>query len=331
MGEDTSKRTVVRRKLRSIPPGTAMRDRTGGESSLADLPERLEELKKRLQYVAQEVQKARERGEDVTPEIETGGNVNIGGYELNLGKLTEALSSGEGSGGLENALDSLGLGGLLKGLLGNLDLGELLAKAGEYAESSGHEGSGKEPVVRTEITIRELGEHPKEWTGLSGPGAGTVQKEYAGSGTTGSLYNKGENASRGRASSPAPRGSGGGVGSIARRGSQGTGSTGQKIVKTGRAAPVGVGQPPHPSGGMGLEDAMGSEVDYDIFQTGDKRYEVIVSGLVTEAVDSVQYDREKSSLVVNGEVEILLEGYRLEKVLDWEYKNGILTIGVEEG
>lgn len=305
-----------------------MRDRTGGESSLADLPERLEELKKRLQYVAQEVQKARERGEDVTPDITSGGNVNIGGYELDLGNLTEALSSGEGSGGLKNAL---GLVGLLKGLLGNLDLEELLAKAGEYAESSGHEGSGKEPVVRTEITIRELGEHPKEWTGLSGPGAGTVQKGYAGSGTTGSLYNKGENASRGRTSSSAPRGSGGSMGSIARRGSQGSGSTGQKIVKTGGAAPVGLGQPLHPSEGMGVEDANGSEVDYDIFQTGDRRYEVIVSGLVTEAVDSVQYDREKSSLLVNGKVEILLEGYTLEKVLDWKYKNGILTIDVEEG
>lgn len=331
MGKDKSKTTVVRRRLRAAPPRTAMRDRTGEGGSLADLPERLWEIKKRLQYVAQEVQKARERGEDVTPEIETGGNVNIGGYELNLGKLTEALSSGEGSGGLENALDSLGLGGLLKGLLGNLDLGELLAKAGEYAESASGGEDGKKPVVRTEIKVSQLGEDPREWTGLSG--AGTAQKEYAGSGTTGSLYNKGEKpaASRGRTSSPAPRGSGGSMGSIARRGSQGTGSTGQKIAKKGGAAPVEVGQQLYSSGGMGVEDANGSEVDYDIFQTGDRRYEVIVSGLVTEAVDSVQYDREKSSLLVNGKVEILLEGYTLEKVLDWKYKNGILTIGVEEG
>lgn len=304
-----------------------MPDRAKGGGSLADLPERLGEIKKRLQYVAQEVHKAQERGEDITPEVETGGNVNIGGYELDLSNLTKALPLGEGTEDLEKVLDTLGLGGLL----GNLDLKELLTKAGEYAESSsGDEGGGK-PVVRTEIKVSQLGEDPREWTGLSGPEAGAIPKEYRGSGATGSLYKKGTKQAtpKGRASSPASRGSGAGIGSIARRGNQGTGSTGQKIEKKRGAAPVNMRQPLQPREGLGLEDSIGSEVEYDIFQKEDKRYEMIVSGLGIEAIDSVRYDREKGWLVVNEEVEILLEDQRLKKVLDWGYRNGILTINLE--
>lgn len=311
----TKKKTVrPRMPLRSIPPRTTMRDRTGGGGgSIADLPAKLLEIRKRLQYVAQEVEKARERGEDVTPKIETGGNLNIGGYEIDLNDINKSLNLGKGVQGLEKMLNIGGLGGLLKNILGDLDIEKLESAVEECSKSSGYEKSGKKPVIETNIKISQLGQNPREWTGLSGSGSGIVSDRNKGSGSTGLKYQKNSKGLRV------------GVGSINKEKGLGEGRTGQKIGKTIKKTST-VMQPED----FKLKDIIEKELDYEIFPKGDKNYEIIVNELGVEKIDTINYNKDEKVLVINEKLKIPLKGYKIKEVLDWEYKNDVLTINLKK-
>lgn len=315
-GNITKRRTVIRRRPLSSIPKTTMRGRTEDKGSILDLPAKLLEIQKRLQYVAQEVEKARERGEDVTPKIETGGNLNIGGYELDLNNISKSLSSGEGAQGLEKMLNTEGLGGLLKNILGGLDIEKLKSAVEECSKSSGYEGSGKKPVIGTSIKISQLGENPRAWTGLSGSGAGIVSDKNKGSGSTGIKYQKG-----GKKNSYESKTSGLSIGSINKE----AGRTGQKIEKTRKTYPT---MPLKED--LKLKDLVEKELDYQVFPKGDKNYEIIVNDLCLENIDLVKYDKDQNTLVINEKLKIPLKGYKIEKVLDWEYRNNILTINLKK-
>lgn len=308
--------------LRSIPPRTTMRDRTGSGGSILDLPAKLLEIQKRLQYVAQEVEKARERGEDVTPKIETGGNLNIGGYELDLNNIGKSLNLGKGAQGLEKILNTEGLGGLLKDLLGNLDLEKLKSSIEEYSKSSGYEKNGKKPVIETNIKISQLGQNPREWTGLSGSGSGIVSDRNKGSGTTGLKYQKG-----GKKNSYEQGTSSLGIGSINKGMGKGLGEgcTGQKIEKTRKTS-----QTMQLKEDLELKDIIEKEPDYEVFPKGDKNYEIIVNDLRLERIDTVKYDKDQNTLVINERLKIPLKEYKIGKVLDWEYRNNILTVNLKK-
>ncbi len=304
----TKKKTIrSRRPLSSIPRG-----RTGSGGSILDLPAKLLEIQKRLQYVAQEVEKARERGEDVTPKIETGGNLNIGGYELDLNNISKSLSSGEGVQGLEKMLNTEGLGGLLKNILGDLDIEKLKSAVEECSKSSGYEEGSKKPVIETNIKISQLGQNPKEWTGISGSGSGIVSDKNKGSGTTGLKYQK------------SGKSSGGSFGSIKGKG-LGEGSTGQRIEKKAKQTFTIL-----PEEGLKLKDIIEKELDYEIFPKGDKNYEIIVNELGVEKIDTINYNKDEKALVINEKLKIPLKEYKIKNVLDWEYKNDVLTINLEK-
>ncbi len=309
----TKKKTAhPRMPLRSIPPRTTMRDRTGSSGSILDLPAKLLEIQKRLQYVAQEVEKARERGEDVTPKIETGGNLNIGGYELDLNDISKSLSSGEGVQGLEKMLNTGGLGGLLKNILGNLDIEKLKNVIEEHSKSSGYEEGSKKPVIETNIKISQLGQNPKEWTGLSGNGSGIVSDRNKGSGTTGFKYKK------------SGKSSGGSFGSIKGKG-LGEGRIGQRIEKKAKQTSTVL-----PEEGLKLKDIIEKELDYEIFPKGDKNYEIVVNELGVEKIDTINYNKDEKILIINEKLKIPLKEYKIKNVLDWEYKNDVLTINLEK-
>ncbi|MDP2908765.1 MAG: hypothetical protein Q8N77_03080 [Nanoarchaeota archaeon] len=315
--EAVAKKKTARSRmpLRSIPPRT-MRDRTGcSGGSITDLPAKLLELQKRLQYVAQEVGKARERGEDVTPKIESGGCLNIGGYELDLKNIGKSLNLGEGAQGLEKMLNTGGLGGLLKNILGNLDIEKLKEAIAEYSKSSGYEKDGKKPVIGTSIKVSQLGENPKEWTGLSGSESGIVSERNKGSGSTGLKYQKGG------------EGLGGGVGSINKGAGKGLGEgrIGQKIGKTVKKTSTAT-QPED----FKLKDIIEKELDYEIFPKGDTSYEIIVNELGVEKIDTVKYNKNEKILVINEKLKIPLKGYEIKDVLDWEYRNDVLTINLKK-
>ncbi len=308
----TKKKTMrPRRPLSSIP-------KKEGGGSILDLPAKLLEIQKRLQYVAQEVEKARERGEDVTPKIETGGNLNIGGYELDLNNISKSLSSGEGLQGLEKLLNTGGLGGLLKNILGGLDIEKLKSAVEECSKSSGYEGGSKKPVIETNIKISQLGQNPKEWTGLSGSGSSIVSDRNKGSGTTGFKYQKGKSQSHYEKQAS---GLGGGIGSI----NKGVGRVGQKIGKTVKKTSTIL-----PEEGLKLKDIIEKELDYEIFPKGDKNYEIIVNELGIEKIDTINYNKDEKILIINEKLKIPLKEYKIKNVLDWEYKNDVLTINLEK-
>lgn len=317
----TKKKTArPRMPLRSIPPRTTMRDKTGGcRGSIMDLPAKLLEIQKRLQYVAQEVEKARERGECVTPKIETGGNLNIGGHELNLNDISKSLKSSEGVPGLEKMLNIGGLGGLLKNILGDLDIEKLKNAVEKYSKSSGYEESSKKPVIETNIKISQLDQNPKEWTGLSG--AGTIADRNKGSGTTGLKYQKNNNQSYYK---NAPESSGS-IGRINQR-DLGTGSRGQKIEKTARKIPATT----QPKEVFKLDNIIEKEFNYEILPKGDKNYEIIVNDLGIEKVNTITYDQSENVLVVNERLKIPLKEYKGKNILGWEYRNDVLTINLEK-
>lgn len=317
-----------RMPLRSIPPRT-MRDRTGcSGGSITDLPAKLLELQKRLQYVAQEVGKARGRGEDVTPKIESGGCLNIGGYELDLKNIGKSLNLGEGAQGLEKMLNTGGLGGLLKNILGNLDIEKLKEAIAEYSKSSGYEKDGKKPVIGTSIKVSQLGENPKEWTGLSGSESGIVSERNKGSGSTGLKYQKDEKRSAyEKKASSSGGGLSGGIGSINKGAGKGLGDghTGQKIGKTVKKTSTAT-QPKD----FKLKDIIEKELDYEIFPKGDTSYEIIVNELGVEKIDTVKYNKNEKILVINEKLKIPLKGYEIKDVLDWEYRNDVLTINLKK-
>jgi len=310
----TKKKTArPRMPLRSIPPRTTMRDRTGGgRCSITDLPAKLLEVQKRLQYVAQEVEKARERGEDVTPKIESGGNLNIGGYELDLNNIGKSLNLSEGVQGLEKMLNTRGLGTLLKNILGDLDIEKLKSAVEECSKSSGYEKNDKKPVIETNIKISQLGQNPREWTGLSE--SSIVSDRNKGSGSTGLKYPK------------SGEGLGGGVGSINKGKGLGEGRIGQKIGKTVKKTSTSI----QPKEYLKLKDIIEKELDYEIFPKGDKNYEIIVNELGVEKIDTVKYDKDEKALVINEKLRIPLKEYEIKDVLDWEYRNDVLTINLKK-
>ncbi len=309
--KDEEKVITKKKTMRPRRPLSSMPKREGG-GSILDLPAKLLEIQKRLQYVAQEVEKARERGEDVTPKIETGGNLNIGGYELDLNNISKSLSSGEGVQGLEKMLNTGGLGGLLKNILGDLDIEKLKSAVEECSKSSGYEEGSKKPVIETNIKISQLGQNPKEWTGISGSGSGIVSDKNKGSGTTGLKYQK------------SGKSSGGSFGSIKGKG-LGEGSTGQRIEKKAKQTFTIL-----PEEGLKLKDIIEKELDYEIFPKGDKNYEIIVNELGVEKIDTINYNKDEKALVINEKLKIPLKEYKIKNVLDWEYKNDVLTINLEK-
>jgi len=313
----TKRKTMIRRRPLSSMPKTTMRGRTDNKGSILDLPEKLLEIQKRLQYVAQEVEKARERGEDVTPKIESGGCLNIGGHELDLNDLSKSLNLNDSTKGLEKMLNLGGLGDLLKNILGGLDVEKLKTILEEYSKSNSYDKSGKKPVVETSVKINQLGENPREWTGLHGGGAGIVSEKNKGSGSTGLKYPKGKSQSHYEKQAS---GLGGGIGSI----NKGSGRTGQKIEKIRKTfSSVQLEED------LKLKDIIEKEFDYEIFSKGDKNYEIIVNDLCVEKVDKINYDKDQNMLVINERLKIPLKEYKIGKVLDWEYRNNILTINLE--
>ena len=312
------------KKLRSIPPRTTMRDRTGESGSIADLPAKLKELQNRLQYVGQEVEKAKERGEDVTPKIESGGCLNIGGQELDLNDIGKSFNLGEGAQGLEKMLKIDGLGGLFKNILGNVE--ELKTAMEGYQKSTeGYgESKGKGPVIQTNIKVNQLGQDPKEWTGLTGSGASGVSEKTKGSGTTGFLYQKGNKTT---SYTKKPSNSSLGIGGINKGTSKGLGegSQGQMMEKKVKKSPATNHQKD-----MKLQNRVDSEMDYDMFPKGDKGYEMVMDGLGVEKVDNITYDSEKNQLLINGNLEIPLKDHKIGKVSDWEYRNNVLVVNLEK-
>lgn len=309
--KDEKKVITKKKTMRPRRPLSSMPKREGG-GSILDLPAKLLEIQKRLQYVAQEVEKARERGEDVTPKFETGGNLNIGGYELDLNNISKSLSSGEGVQGLEKMLNTEGLGGLLKNILGNLDVEKLKNVIEEHSKSSGYEEGSKKPVIETNIKISQLGQNPKEWTGISGSGSGIVSDKNKGSGTTGLKYQK------------SGKSSGGSFGSIKGKG-LGEGNIVQRIEKKVKKTSTIL-----PEENLKLKDIIGKELDYEIFPKGDKNYEIIVNELGVEKIDTIKYNKDEKALVINEKLKIPLKEYKIKNVLDWEYKNDVLTINLEK-
>ncbi|MCG2718908.1 MAG: hypothetical protein L6408_08780 [Nanoarchaeota archaeon] len=313
-----------KKRLISIPPRTTMRDRTGYSGSITDLPAKLLELQKRLTYINQEVEKAKERGEDVTPKLESGGCLNIGGQELDLNDISKSLNLGEGAQGLEKMLKIDGLGSLFKNLLENVE--GLKTTMEGYQESTGGYGKSKSkgPVIQTNIKVNQLGQDPKEWTGLSGSGAPGVSDRTKGSGTTGSVYQKGQKPT---SYTKKPSSSSSGIGGI-NKGTQrglGEGSQGQIIEKKVKKRPA-----INPQKGIQLQNIVDQDIDYDMFPKGDNGYEMIVNGLGVEKVDKIDYDSRKNQLLKNGNLKIPLKDHKIGKVLDWEYRNNVLMIKLEK-